>query len=61
LNSERHPALRGARQVARFLCGISSPAITRAKLTRHDAFGLLTGVPFGDILTQTESLVGSRE
>ena len=59
LKSERHPALRSARQIARFLCGITSPAVSRAKLTRHENFGLLTGVPFRDVLSQTESLVGS--
>ena len=59
LNAERRPALRSARALARFLCGITSPAITRAKLTRHDAFGLLTGVPFQHVLEQTESLSGS--
>jgi ATP-dependent DNA helicase RecQ len=57
LHAERHPALRSARAMARFLCGITSPAVTRAKLTRHDAFGLLTGVPFQRILEQTESLL----
>ena len=59
LNAERHPALRNARQMARFLCGITSPAVTRSKLTRHDAFGLLTGIPFKEVLTQTESLTGN--
>jgi len=58
LNAEKHPALRSARALARFLCGITSPAITRAKLTRHDTFGLLAGVPFQRILEQTGSLIG---
>ncbi len=58
LNAERHPALRSARAVTRFLCGISSPAIARAKLSRHDSFGLLAGVPFPRVLEQTESLSG---
>ena len=35
---KRHPeALRAPRQVARFLCGIASPALTKAKLARHPA------------------------
>ena len=58
LHAERHAALRGPRALARFLCGISSPAVSRAKLTRHDAFGMLAGVPFREILDQTESLAG---
>jgi len=59
LRKENHPALRHARQLARFLCGITSPAVTRARLTKHDAFGLLTGVPFKTVLAQTESLQGA--
>jgi ATP-dependent DNA helicase RecQ len=45
--------------MARFLCGITSPAVTRAKLTRHDSFGMLAGVPFQRVLDQTESLLGT--
>ena len=32
LRDERHAALNTPRQLARFLCGISSPAVTRARL-----------------------------
>lgn len=54
--AERRPALRSPRQLARFLCGISSPATTRERLTRHDAFGMLQHVPFEDVLAQAESM-----
>jgi ATP-dependent DNA helicase RecQ len=57
VHGERHAALRSPRALARFFCGITSPAVTRTKLTRHDAFGMLTGVPFQRVLEQTESLV----
>ena len=53
---ERHAALRSPRQLARFLCGISSPAATRARLGSHDAFAILEEVPFQDVLALTESL-----
>ncbi len=53
--AENHPALRQPRQLARFLCGLSSPATTRARLNRDDRFGLLAEVPFFDVLTQVES------
>ncbi|TLD68501.1 RecQ family ATP-dependent DNA helicase [Phragmitibacter flavus] len=53
--AEGHAALRAPRQLARFLCGLSSPATTRARLSRHDAFGLLEGYPFQVVLEQTES------
>lgn len=54
---ERHPALRAPRQLARFLCGITSPATTRARLTHHDSFGLLERVPFVEVLAQAESMM----
>ena len=55
LRDEGHAALRGKRPLARFLCGISSSASTRERLTRHDAFGLLEGVPFSKVLDQMEA------
>jgi len=54
LRAEGHAALRSPRQLARFLCGISSPAASRARLTRHDAFGLLEELPFAEVLTLAE-------
>ena len=54
LRDERHAALRTPRQLARFLCGIGSPAVTRARLTRHDAFGLLGRLSFAEVLAMAE-------
>ena len=51
LADHNHPALASPRQLARFLCGLTSPATTRARLTTHDAFGMLTDLPFADVLT----------
>ena len=51
-----HIALRQPRQLARFLCGLSSPATTRAKLHRNDQFGILKQVPFLEVLAHTEEL-----
>ena len=46
-----HPdALQTPRQAARLLCGLSSPALSRAKLSRHALFGTLADYPFADIL-----------
>jgi len=50
LRAEGHPSLRARRPLARFLCGITSPATTRDRLTRHDAFGFLEEVPFLKVL-----------
>jgi ATP-dependent DNA helicase RecQ len=57
LIDEGEAALRAPRQIARFLCGITSPATTRDRLTRHDLFGLFTDHPFQSILEQTESMM----
>ncbi len=57
LLDERHASLRTARQLTRFLCGITSPATSRERLGRHDAFGLLDRVPFADVLAQAETMV----
>ncbi len=49
-----HPeALAGPRQAARFFCGLTSPRLTRAKLTRHPLFGSLGEYPFQEVLTIT--------
>ena len=50
LRAEQNEALRTPRQVARFLCGISSPASTRAKLRSRPEFGMWSGVRFADVL-----------
>jgi ATP-dependent DNA helicase RecQ len=46
-----HPeALAGARQQARFLCGITSPAASRARLSRDPLFGVLAERRFAEVL-----------
>ncbi|HZP82972.1 MAG TPA: ATP-dependent DNA helicase RecQ [Chthonomonadaceae bacterium] len=46
-----HPdALGEPRQAARFLCGLTSPALTRTKLSRHALFGALEDRRFQDVL-----------
>jgi ATP-dependent DNA helicase RecQ len=55
LHAEHPRALGGARQIARFLCGITSPAITAAKLTRHPRFGAAAEVPFGEAMETVKS------
>jgi ATP-dependent DNA helicase RecQ len=47
-------ALAEPRQVARLLCGLSSPALTRAKLTRNALFGSLEERSFKDVLAWCE-------
>ncbi|HYF37825.1 MAG TPA: RecQ family zinc-binding domain-containing protein, partial [Prosthecobacter sp.] len=57
LLDERHASLRTPRQLARFLCGLTSPATSRERLTRHEAFAMLERVPFADVLAQTETML----
>lgn len=55
LVDEKHAALQTPRQMARFLCGMSSPATMRARLYRHDEYGMLSGVPFAEVMVVAES------
>jgi ATP-dependent DNA helicase RecQ len=50
LRSSNPDSLGTSRQAARFLAGITSPATTRARLTRHPLFGTLAERRFLDIL-----------
>ncbi len=50
LARQRLPALRSPRQLARFLCGITSPATSRDRLGGNPAFGQFEDVPFQDVL-----------
>jgi ATP-dependent DNA helicase RecQ len=46
-----HPApLAEPRALAQLLCGISSPALSKARLGKHDLFGSLSRVPFAEVL-----------
>lgn len=51
---ERHAALASPRALTRFLCGLSSPAASRARLGRHEAFACLERLPFAEVLEQVE-------
>ena len=54
LRAERHAALATPRQMARFLCGLSSPLTARARLAKHAMFGALSDAPFRDVLSFVE-------
>ena len=52
-----HPELlSNPRAMARFLCGVSTPWLTRARLTHHALFGTLERVPFADVLERADGL-----
>ena len=52
-----HPqALGSPRQMARFLCGLTSPALTRAKLSKHELFASLENYRFVEVLAWCEGI-----
>jgi ATP-dependent DNA helicase RecQ len=53
LTAEHPTALGTPRQRARFLCGLSSPATTKARLSRHPLFGALADQRFANVLALT--------
>ena len=55
LRSQYPQQLGPPRHLARFLCGVASPQLSRARLTRHKLFGSLSEVPFADVMQRAES------
>jgi len=51
---------RSARFLARLLCGLGSPAMTRAKLTKDPMFGSLERVPFAKVLAWCEQGMSAK-
>ncbi|MCI5220814.1 MAG: RecQ family ATP-dependent DNA helicase, partial [Candidatus Electrothrix sp. LOE2] len=48
---EKYPQiLASPRQITRLLCGLSSPGLTRNKLSRHELFGKLDRYPFAKVM-----------
>ena len=54
LVAEKRPALSSPERLARFLCGIYSPAMMRYRLYRHAEWGMLARLPFDQVLTHAE-------
>ncbi len=50
LRREHPKVLRDARVLARFLCGVPSPQLTKAKLNRNPLYGSLANVPFQTVV-----------
>ncbi len=49
------PLLHDPHILARFLCGTTSPKLSRAKLTKHPLFGALSEVPFQQLLAHASA------
>ena len=52
LRAQTPDPLRDPRAFARFLCGISSPKLSRQRLSSHALFGALADVPFASVLSR---------
>ena len=48
-------ALQQSRSLARFACGLTSPRLTRVRLSRHKLFGALKEVPFSTVFARAEA------
>jgi ATP-dependent DNA helicase RecQ len=55
LRRQEEAVLGEPRAFARFLTGLTSPRLTRRKLSGHRLFGVLTDVPFADVLRKAEA------
>lgn len=61
LMDEGHASIGTPRKIARFLCGITSPATTKAKLRQQsNLFGAYDSVPFKSVLEFAERAFGSH-
>jgi ATP-dependent DNA helicase RecQ len=60
LQKENPETLSSARQIARFLCGLSSPLLVQAKLTKHAEYGSLSEVPFHLVLKAAANVAPNR-
>lgn len=52
LAARKPEALGSIRAQARFLCGLSSPALIKARLTKDPMFGVCESVPFENVMKQ---------
>jgi ATP-dependent DNA helicase RecQ len=55
LRAQHGKELGHPRSLARFLCGVNSPWMLKAKLQTHPLFGALAHVPFAEVLSQAGS------
>jgi ATP-dependent DNA helicase RecQ len=56
IKSQNHPALIQPRQIARFFCGLASPALARSPLKSHPDYGSFAETSFKSVLNAVESL-----
>ena len=58
---DQHPkALGSVSRLAKFLCGISSPKLTREKLTKNSLFGAFENVSYRQVLERADQLFSTE-
>jgi ATP-dependent DNA helicase RecQ len=55
LRAQQPDPLADPRAFTRFLCGLTSPKLSRGKFTSLSLFGCLARVPFGEVLGRIQS------
>ena len=58
---EEIPSLSTPRQLTRYLCGLTSPATTRVKLTKRPEFARHATTPFRTVLAQVATCFAEAE
>jgi ATP-dependent DNA helicase RecQ len=61
LLNERRDVIDSPRTLSRFLCGITSPRLSRAKLGRHHLFGTLAEIPFAQVMAWAEAVLEPKK
>jgi ATP-dependent DNA helicase RecQ len=56
LRADHPEALTAPRAFTRFLCGLSSPRLSRGRLTANPLYGVCAHIPFADVLAAVEGL-----
>jgi ATP-dependent DNA helicase RecQ len=56
LRNQNREALGSPSRLAKFLCGIGSPKLTRAKLSKNPLFGAFESVPYREVLARADEL-----
>ena len=59
LLAEQSGILDSPRTLTRFLCGVGSPQLSKAKLSGHPLFGRLESLPFAKVLERAQGWVSS--
>ena len=55
--AERRAALSSPARLARFLCGIYSPAMSLYRLYQRPQWGMLARLPYDDVLSLTKAML----